>query len=47
MMTVDIKKIGCWNVRSLIDRESSECPERRSALIANLEVLNAGQTIVC
>ena len=41
MMTVDIKKIGCWNVRSLIDRESSECPERRSALIAT-ELLRLG-----
>ena len=34
LLSVDVKKIGCWNVRSMIDRETSDCPERRSALIA-------------
>ena len=34
LLSADVKKIGCWNVRSMIDREMSDCPERRSALIA-------------
>ena len=33
LLSADVKKIGCWNVRSMIDRETSDCPERRSALI--------------
>ena len=27
-------KIGCWNVRTLLDREDSGRPERRTALVA-------------
>ncbi|CAH8533038.1 unnamed protein product [Dicrocoelium dendriticum] len=26
--------IGCWNVRTLLDRNSNERPERRTALVA-------------
>ena len=32
---VVIKKIACWNVRSMIDHDTSDCPERRSALITS------------
>ena len=41
LLSADVKKIGCWNVRSMIDRETSDCPERRSALIAT-ELLRLG-----
>ena len=36
-----IKKIACWNVRSMIDHDTSDCPERRSALITS-ELLRFG-----
>ena len=41
LLSADVKKIGCWNVRSMIDRETSDCPERRSELIAT-ELLRLG-----
>ena len=36
-----IKKIACWNDRSIIDHDTSDCPERRSALITS-ELLRFG-----
>ena len=31
---VVIKKIAWWNVRSVIDHDMADCPERRSVLIS-------------
>ena len=36
-----VKKIACWNVRSMIDHDTSDCSERRSALIIS-ELLRFG-----
>ncbi|CAI9737106.1 Hypothetical predicted protein [Octopus vulgaris] len=30
-----ILNIGCWNVQTLLECESSECPKRRTSLVSN------------